>query len=109
MTDDLVFYRPASLTEAVEAFAAARVEGREPAYYGGGTELLTLGTGGGGGKPGAAWVDLKGIPECSRCGEEGEELVFGAAASLNAVDGSGLFPCWRPPPRAWPTARCATA
>jgi CO/xanthine dehydrogenase FAD-binding subunit len=87
---ELVFLRPESLNEAVEAFASADRDGLEPLYYGGGTEILTMSREGR--IDPAVLVDLKAVGECRELGRDGDEVVFGAALSLNEVSESRLFP-----------------
>ena len=87
---DLVYYRPGSLAEAVEAYAQAERDGLTPAYLAGGTEITTF-CRMGKLKPGAL-VDIKRIPECRARGVEQDELVFGAALTLERGDRRRLLP-----------------
>ena len=84
------YHRPASLAEAAEAYAQADKEGLKPAYLAGGTEITTF-CRMGKLRPGAL-VDIKRIPECRARGAEGNELVFGAALTLNEVIEGDSFP-----------------
>ena len=84
------YHRPGSLGEAVEAYARADRDGRKPSYLAGATEITTF-CRMGRMKPGAL-VDIKRIPECRARGEEGNELVFGAALTLNEVIEGGSLP-----------------
>jgi len=88
-----VYHRPGSLAEAVEAYARADRDGLKPAYLAGATEITTF-CRMGRMKPGAL-VDIKRIPECRARGVEGDELVFGAALTLNEVIESDSFPLLR--------------
>ena len=90
---DFSYHRPGSLAEAVEAYAQADRDGRKPAYLAGGTEITTF-CRMGRMKPGAL-VDIKRIPECCARGVEGNDLVFGAALTLNEVIEGDGFPLLR--------------
>ena len=87
---DLVYLRPSSAAEAVRLYEQNRADGLEPAYYAGGTEILSfirqnrI-------RPGAL-IDIKEITECRSLGRQGEHIVLGAALSLNEVIDSELFP-----------------
>ena len=87
------YHRPASLAEAVAAYAQADRDGLNPAYLAGATEITTF-CRTGRMKPGAL-VDIKRIPECRARGDEGNELVFGAALTLNEVIEGDSFPLLR--------------
>ena len=87
------YHRPGSLAEAVAAYARADRDGLKPLYLGGATEITTF-CRMGRMKPGAL-VDIKRIPECRARGDEGNELVFGAALTLNEVIEGGSFPLLR--------------
>lgn len=89
---DLVFYRPETVQDAVDAWRAARDAEKKPQYYAGGTEIATLAREG---KQNTTdLVDTKHIPE-TRVMEgvdaaDGHELVLGASLTLNMViDGCG--------------------
>ena len=87
---DLVYQRPRTLEEAVRLFERNRADGLQPAYYAGGTEILSfirqnrirL----------DALIDIKEISECRSAGRKDGHVVLGAALSLNEVIDSGLFP-----------------
>jgi CO/xanthine dehydrogenase FAD-binding subunit len=90
---NLDYHRPGNLAEAVEAYARAQKDGLKPAYLAGATEITTF-CRMGKLKPGAL-VDIKRIPECRVRGEEGNELLFGAALTLNEVIEGDAFPLLR--------------
>ncbi len=90
---NFLYHRPATLAEAVEAYARADREGLNPAYLAGATEITTF-CRMGRTKPGAL-VDVKRIPECRARGEEGNDLVFGAALTLNELIEGSAFPLLR--------------
>jgi CO/xanthine dehydrogenase FAD-binding subunit len=60
---DFEYYRPTTIEEAVHVFQQADSNGKEPLYYSGGTEIISMArlnqlrTG--------AVIDIKGIPECN--------------------------------------------
>ncbi len=84
------YYKPSSLSEADGLFQTLYAQGKQPLYYSGGTEIITLArldqlrTG--------AVIDIKGIPECNALHMHPGLLVIGAAVPLTAVSDSGLFP-----------------
>ncbi|MBN1837853.1 MAG: FAD binding domain-containing protein [Spirochaetales bacterium] len=82
--------RPDSLEEAAAAFAEARAGGRDPHFYAGGTEILSMARRGQ--IQPEVLIDLKGIPQCRELGPEGGELVFGSALCLNEIVEAGHFP-----------------
>jgi CO/xanthine dehydrogenase FAD-binding subunit len=90
---NFAYHRPATLAEAVAAYAQASRDGLNPAYLAGATEITTF-CRMGRMKPGAL-VDIKRIPECRARGDEGHELVFGAALTLNEVIETDSFPLLR--------------
>ncbi|MDV2583678.1 FAD binding domain-containing protein, partial [Alkalibacillus haloalkaliphilus] len=59
---DFEYYKPTSINEATQLFQSLVEQGKEPIYFSGGTEVITLGrinqiqT--------DAVIDFKGIPEC---------------------------------------------
>ena len=87
---NFTYYRPDNLAEASKAYTIAEKEGSKPIYLAGGTEITTF-CRNGTIKPGAL-IDIKRIPECRRLDEEGDDLVFGAALTLNEVVESGSYP-----------------
>ena len=87
---DLVYYRPGSIDEALEAFSQAAVEGMEPAYFGGGTEVVTS-IRDGRAAP-RALIDLRGVLETQGIGEDGGEIRYGASVSLGTVCRDERFP-----------------
>ncbi len=87
---DFEYYRPTSIAEALELFSDLDKAEKDPVYYGGGTEIISMGrmnnisVG--------AVIDLKDIQPC-RLMELGEEqLVIGAGTTLTQIHESNLFP-----------------
>jgi CO/xanthine dehydrogenase FAD-binding subunit len=87
---DFEYYRPTTIEEAVHVFQQADSNGKEPLYYSGGTEIISMArlnqlrTG--------AVIDIKGIPECNVLQIHQEQLVIGSAITLTALSESNLFP-----------------
>ncbi|NLT57972.1 MAG: FAD-binding protein [Clostridiales bacterium] len=87
---NFVYCRPATLEQAYEAFGQLQAEGKNPVYYAGGSEVITL-CRAGSIAPGAV-IDLKEIPECRVLSADREDLHFGAARTLNDIKESRLVP-----------------
>jgi CO/xanthine dehydrogenase FAD-binding subunit len=87
---DFEYYKPTTVEEAVRVFQQADSNGKEPLYYSGGTEIISMArlnqlrTG--------AVIDIKGIPECNVLQIHQEQLVIGAAITLTALSEANLFP-----------------
>ncbi|MBL3539370.1 FAD binding domain-containing protein [Aminivibrio sp.] len=87
---DFDYILPESLEEARDAWREEKQAGKNPAYYGGGTEIVALARSGAF-SPDCV-IDLKGVPECRALGCFGGRLVFGAACSLTDAVERGGFP-----------------
>jgi CO/xanthine dehydrogenase FAD-binding subunit len=87
---DFEYYTPTTVEEAVRIFQQADSNGKEPLYYSGGTEIISMArlnqlrTG--------AVIDIKGIPACNVLQIQQEQLVIGAAITLTALSEANLFP-----------------
>ncbi len=87
---DFEYYLPSSIKEAVHLFEELHGKGKDPIYFSGGTEIITLGrlntvkTG--------AVIDIKQIPECRIFDLQQEYLVTGAANTLTNIEEINLFP-----------------
>lgn len=87
---DFDYYRPDSIDEAVQIYKELDSQGKEPIYYGGGSEIISMArvhnihT--------KAVIDLKGIPECNVLEFQGDLLVIGASVTLSRISESKLFP-----------------
>ncbi len=87
---DFDYYKPNSLQEAVQLHDSLRNKGKQPMYYSGGTEIITLGrikqvyT--------DAVIDLKHIPETQILDRKHHHLVIGASQTLTRCIESDLFP-----------------
>jgi len=77
------YYKPDSLEEAVNLYKDLSDSGKEPLYYSGGTEIITmarrndLAT--------KAVIDIKGIPECNVFEIKDNQLIIGAAVTLTHI------------------------
>lgn len=87
---DFIYCRPHTLTEARQAFDQLQSEGKNPVYYAGGSEIITL-CRTGSIHPGAV-IDIKRIPECLVLSTDQEGLHMGSACTLNQIKESKLFP-----------------
>lgn len=87
---DFEYYKPSSIQEAISLFQSLDQQGKEPIYFSGGTEIITLGrinrikTG--------AVVDIKGIPECLVLKKEVNKVTLGAAQTLTMIRETQYFP-----------------
>jgi len=87
---DLEYYTPENTEEAVELFSELDAAGKEPLFYGGGTEIITLcrqqkiAPG--------ALIDLKAIAETTVLEHDGKKLIIGANLNLNILTEQQYFP-----------------
>ncbi|MDP7980434.1 FAD binding domain-containing protein [Bacillus sp. WLY-B-L8] len=87
---DFEYYRPDSIQEAIRLFHQLDQEGKKPLYYGGGTEIITMGrsqrirT--------KAVIDIKDIPECNVCEWKDDKLLLGATLTITNVQDAKVFP-----------------
>ncbi|WP_017152242.1 FAD binding domain-containing protein [Bacillus bingmayongensis] len=87
---DFEYYRPNSIEEAIRLFHQLDKEGKRPIYYGGGTEIITMGRLQQ--MIAKAIIDLKDIPECNICVWNDQKLILGAALTLTQVQEEKVFP-----------------
>jgi len=84
------YHKPESIKEAAEIFQTLDSQGKQPLYYGGGTEIISMArtnnihT--------SAVIDIKSIPECNVFGIQNDDLIIGAAVTLSQISESNLFP-----------------
>ncbi len=84
------YYRPFSIDEAVQIYKELDLQRKEPIYYGGGYEIISMArfhniyT--------KAVIDLKDIPECNALEFQGDCLAIGSCATLSRISESKLFP-----------------
>ena len=87
---DFIYCLPNTLREAYDAFWGLASVGKNPVYYAGGSEIITM-CRAGSIRPGAV-VDIKTIPECQHLFENQDALHIGSACTLNQIKESKLFP-----------------
>ncbi|MFC7392163.1 FAD binding domain-containing protein [Scopulibacillus cellulosilyticus] len=87
---DFEYFKPKTVADAVKLFQILEEQGKQPVYYAGGTELITLGRlnqvsfG--------SVIDIKGIPDCCVYGYSEQELVIGSSISLTYLADMRDFP-----------------
>lgn len=87
---DFIYLRPDTLQEAVDLYTQLESEGKNPVYYAGGSEIITM-CRAGSIQPGAV-IDIKNIPECMILSVDDEKLHIGSVCTLNQISESKLFP-----------------
>lgn len=87
---DFDYYLPDTWQEAVDIYYSLTAQGKNPLYYGGGTEIISMARVSNI-RPDAV-IDIKKIPECQNFGTDGTKLFFGAALTLATIQESGLYP-----------------
>jgi CO/xanthine dehydrogenase FAD-binding subunit len=87
---DFEYYRPETLNDTVDLYQSLNRQGKQPMFFSGGTELITLGridlafT--------EAVIDIKGLAECQVMQLRGDQLLLGSALSLTHIEEVNLFP-----------------
>lgn len=87
---DFEYHRPTSVSEAVQIFMQLDAAGKNPRYYGGGTELISMARVNN--LSFGAVVDIKAIPECNALHMDNGHLIMGAALTLTRLHEANLFP-----------------
>lgn len=87
---DFEYYRPDTIEEALGAHRQLLTEGKDPVYYGGGSELISMARVDS--RTFGAVIDLKRIPECGRMEYHGRDLFLGSALTLSAIIEADYFP-----------------
>jgi len=90
---DFIFVQPRSADEAAAVFQEETARGRSAAYWGGGTELLSLARTGK--QTVQVGIDLKKIPELTAAELSGGVWRLGAGLSLTALQDRVDSPLWR--------------
>lgn len=87
---DFDYFKPTTLKEAVHLYQYLDQGGKQPQFFSGGTELITLGridlsyT--------EAVIDIKDIPECKVMQIGGDHLLLGSTLTLTQIENANLFP-----------------
>jgi carbon-monoxide dehydrogenase medium subunit len=87
---DFDYYKPATLQEAIELYFSLHQQGKQPMFFLGGTELITLGridllyT--------DAAIDLKNIPDVHVIHVTENQLILGSALTLTKIEEANIFP-----------------
>lgn len=84
------YYKPETAEEALKIYSSEWKLGKKVVYFSGGTEVITFARGGK--MTVDTVIDLKGIAACNVLEMHGEELVIGAAVTLNRLIESNRFP-----------------
>ncbi|MFF2448179.1 FAD binding domain-containing protein [Neobacillus sp. NPDC058068] len=87
---DFDYYKPETLQEAVELYQYLDEQGKQPMFFSGGTELITLG------RIDLAYteavIDIKEIAECRVMQVSGNHLLIGSTLTLTQIEEANLFP-----------------
>lgn len=87
---DFEYYKPSSAKEAVGLFHTLNSQGKNPMYYGGGTEIISFS------RLYQLYpktvIDIKGIPECNVLEFQEDRLIIGAANTLTQIQESNYYP-----------------
>lgn len=84
------YYKPTSLDEAISIYKELDSKGKNPVYYGGGTEFISMARMSNVYSEGV--IDIKDIKECNTHSIQDDRLVIGSAITLAAITKSDLFP-----------------
>lgn len=85
---DFEYYRPDNVNDAVGLMQS--LGAKKASIFCGGTEFITFAKNNN--IQAEAIIDIKGIPECHEFIDDGEQIVLGAALTLNEVIEAGCFP-----------------
>ncbi|WP_066366722.1 FAD binding domain-containing protein [Neobacillus fumarioli] len=87
---DFDYFKPDTLEEAVELFQYLDHNGKQPMFFSGGTELITLG------RIDLAYteavIDIKEIADCRVMSLNGGQLLLGSTLTLTEIEETNLFP-----------------
>lgn len=87
---DFEYYKPLTFKEAIDLFTQLDSENKNPVYFAGGTELISMArvnkvkTNG--------VIDIKGIPECNVLGVKDDSIIMGSAVTLSQISDSNILP-----------------
>lgn len=87
---DFEYFKPQTIQEAAQLSESLKQQRRQPAYYSGGTEILTLGRI-------SQWyadavIDLKEIPECNVLKTEQSIITIGSCITLDQLKQANVYP-----------------
>ncbi len=84
------YYKMDTLEEAFQTFNELSLQGKNPMYYSGGTEIITMARANN--IHMGAVIDIKGIPECCTMEMKDNKLNIGSAVTLSQISESKMFP-----------------
>ena len=84
------YYRPDTIKEAILAYQELDAEGKEPLYYSGGSEIISMARVNN--LKTKSVIDLKAIPECSILERNANELVIGSSVTLSNITEANAYP-----------------
>ena len=84
------YLKPSTLKEAFDAYQELLIQGKQPLYYAGGSEVITMARAGSRCPDGV--IDLKGIPELHVHDIRAGKLMLGACLTLTEIAERNLFP-----------------
>ncbi len=84
------YYKVDTLEEAFQAFNELNSQGKNPMYYSGGTEIITMARANNINM--GAVIDIKGITECCTMEMRDNKLNIGSAVTLSQISESKIFP-----------------
>ncbi|WP_371361744.1 hypothetical protein SRRS_30890 [Sporomusa rhizae] len=87
---DFEYHKPDTVQEAIDLFQQLTLQNKQPVYYSGGTEIITLGRLGK--LYAGAVIDIKGIPECNALEINHDKLIMGAGVFLTKLAETNHFP-----------------
>ncbi|MFO1443831.1 FAD binding domain-containing protein [Bacillus sp. Bva_UNVM-123] len=90
ISPELEYYKPLHIDEAIELFFSLKQRKKQPMYYAGGTEIITLGRLNMA-KPDAI-IDIKEIDECRIFDYYENYLLTGSSVPLTFIEDKNLFP-----------------
>lgn len=84
------YYKPDTLEEAYNLYNELSSQSKNPLYYGGGTEIITMSRANN--IHMGAVIDIKGIPDCCNIEIKDNKLNIGSAVTLSQITESKTFP-----------------
>src|SRR5699024_12684705 len=77
------YFQPNTIQEAMDLFQTLQEQQKDPVYFSGGTEMITLGRGNK--MTAGAVIDIKHISECETFEEGNGQLTLGSALTLTKI------------------------